>query len=36
MTLSIINLKHLTFSIIGAVFASSMLLAAAVGPVQVI
>jgi hypothetical protein len=36
MTLSINSLKQLTLSVIGAVFASSMLLAAAVGPVQVI
>lgn len=36
MTLSYANLHRIAFSIVGAVFASSLFLTAAVGPVPVI
>ncbi len=36
MTLSYENLHRITFSIVGALFASTLFLSAAVGPVPVI
>jgi hypothetical protein len=36
MTLSFANLHQIAFSVIGALFASSLFLSAAVGPVPII